>query len=76
MAKTKIRFGGPNLPLGTHTWYRHVDGRCLRANPGDVIDASEMADPSYYLDTGRATPATGGDASDAPPEATFADPHD
>lgn len=62
----EIRFGGPNLPEGRHTWYetwrdgRHVQ---VRANPGDVTEASKVLRwgldgpanaADYYVNAGMA----------------------
>lgn len=55
-----LKFGGPALPEGTHTWYRTVpdkDGRVRHrdVHPGAVVNGEEIDNPEYYVATGRAS---------------------
>jgi hypothetical protein len=43
----KVKFGGPNLPKGTSTWYEHrnpdgTHGGQVRVDPGDVVDEDNI----------------------------------
>ena len=48
-AKKRIRFGGENLPAGTHTWYETLtDGKTavVRAEVGHEVDADLLQPPN------------------------------
>lgn len=61
-----LKFGGPNLQEGQHTWYelaipveRHGrtyrKGYQLNAYPGEIVPVEEVRNPEYYVQTGRAS---------------------
>ena len=51
MMKT-LRFGGPKLPVGTHTFYTTADGsRELRAEVGDEVQFDAIMNGQHYIDS-------------------------
>lgn len=57
-----LKFGGPRLPEGTHTFYTttQADGSATetKANVGDVADFDKVDNAQHYIDTGLATLAS------------------
>lgn len=50
----RVRFGGPGLPAGTHTFYVTPGGLQVTALPGDVVDASMVTRLDEFLERGQA----------------------
>lgn len=76
--KAYLKFGGPNLPAGTHTWFfdRELptpEGgdygyATTRAEPGDVVSVARIVDAEYYVNTGRAVECDADDGAVLPVE--------
>lgn len=47
-----LRFGGPNLPQGLHTWFENHRGAIIQAYPGQSFLVAEIFNPDYYVDAG------------------------
>lgn len=57
-----LRFGGPKLPAGTHTFYVVSDERGdleYRAEVGHEVAFDKVTNAQHYIDSGLATLATG-----------------
>jgi hypothetical protein len=59
----RLRFGGPELPEGTRTYYQDPEGGMHFARPGDEVDPDKVHTPpaSYFIETGRASMVTASD---------------
>lgn len=77
--KPYLKFGGPNLPLGTHTWFYDrelpLPGEeskynlgTTRVEPGEVVATKRIVDPEYYVQTQRAVECDFPDGTNAAPE--------
>lgn len=49
-----LRFGGPNLQRGSHTWFEDFRGAIVRADVGRIFPVAQMQDPDYYVEKGMA----------------------
>lgn len=66
----KLRFGGPGLPKGTHTFYETPDGRFVdHITEGHEVDCDLVHRAQEYVERGQATIVQTPEAPDASPAA-------
>jgi hypothetical protein len=68
-----LRFGGPNLPRGSHTWFEDFRGAIVRAEPGRLFPRAEIQDPDYYIEKGMAVDEGAEDGSTGKTQALLDD---
>ena len=73
MAEQVLRFGGPGLPPGAHTFYTTPEHAELRAEAGAEIPVAQVANAKEFIDRGMASIVTKKGAAAVPPAAPAAE---
>ena len=73
MAEQVLRFGGPGLPAGTHTFYTTPEGAEHRAESGAEVPAAQVTNAKEFIDRGMASIVTKKGAAAVPPAAPAAE---